>query len=113
MSDKPTIKAFLVKEKEAEASQNSVSSSPKLKNSQTWELIKKALTTSTLHRLGSIFDNESLPLQFIIGVLFSASAALCFYHIVNTIISFASNSVLTVSSINYEIPAEFPGRFSV
>jgi hypothetical protein len=71
--------------------------------------IKKALTTSTLHRLGSVFENESLPLKIILGMAFLASTGFCIYEIVKAIIAYASYANLTVGSIFYEVPAEFPG----
>jgi hypothetical protein len=79
-------------------------------NAQTLRYIKKALTTSTLHRLGSVFENDSLPLKIILGFVFLACTAICLYYIIITIIAFAEYSVLTVGSIVYEVPAEFPGK---
>jgi hypothetical protein len=74
--------------------------------------IHKALSSSTLHRLNSIFNNESLPLQIIIGVLFLTSALYCMHNIVIVFINYFQNNVLTVSSILSEIPDEFPCMFN-
>jgi hypothetical protein len=69
----------------------------------------KAITTSTLHRLGSIYELESRSLKLILSVLFLISTGYCVYEIVVNVIIYLQFSVLTTTSINYEIPAEFPG----
>jgi hypothetical protein len=71
--------------------------------------IKKALTTSTLHRLGSIFENESILLKIIIGLFFLTSTSICCYYVVKAIMTYAAYGNLTVGTTFYEIPAEFPG----
>jgi hypothetical protein len=81
--------------------------------SGTLTYIKRALTSSTLHRLGSVAQNESLLLQFILGAVFLTSASFCVFYIVKAILFYAQYHVLTVGMINYEIPAEFPSKFFV
>jgi hypothetical protein len=78
-------------------------------NTRTYKHIERAFTTSTLHRLGSVYENKSWPLKIILGVCFGTSVVYCTYQIIMTIINFAAYGVLTSSSVNYEIPAEFPG----
>jgi hypothetical protein len=80
---------------------------------RTYKHIERALTKSTLHRLGSIYENKSWPLRILIGACFLASMVYCTYQIILTVINFASYNVLTVSSVYYEIPAEFPGRIFI
>jgi hypothetical protein len=77
---------------------------------QAYKYIEKAITSSTLHRIGSVCYNESFFLRILLGVAFVASAVYCVYSIVMVSINYLQFSVLTVSSINYEIPAEFPGK---
>jgi hypothetical protein len=80
------------------------------KHTSAKEYIEKAITSSTVHRLGSIYSVESWPLRFFLGAFFLLSASYCMLQIVNTIKNFASFGVLTTTSYNYQIPAEFPGN---
>jgi hypothetical protein len=78
---------------------------------QTLKYVKKTLTTSTLHRLGSIFDNESLLGAIIMALFFLTSAGVCMYYCIQTIVYYAQMNVGTSGATYYETPAEFPGKF--
>jgi hypothetical protein len=80
------------------------------KHTRAKQYVDKAFTSSTVHRLGSIYSVDSWPLKIILGVFFLTSAGYCMYQIVNTIRAFSSFGVLTTTSYNNEIPAEFPGK---
>jgi hypothetical protein len=72
--------------------------------------IKIAFKKSILNRFGSACYNESYVLRIILGVVFLACTVYCVYSILMVTINYFHFSVLTVSSIKYEIPAEFPGK---
>ncbi len=72
--------------------------------------LDRAIKTTTVHRIGLIYQIESRFLKCTLGALFILSAGYCTYQIVNTIITFSEFDVLTTTSYIYEIPAEFPGN---
>jgi hypothetical protein len=75
----------------------------------TMKHVEDIIKGSTFHRLGAIYEAESLPLKIIIGTCFLACVGYCVYQIITTIIVFISYASLTSISVFYEIPAEFPG----
>jgi hypothetical protein len=70
--------------------------------------LSRAIRTTSIHRLGCIYELESKILKTILIFLFLLSASYCTYQILNTIIAYAVSGILTTTSYIYEIPAEFP-----
>jgi hypothetical protein len=77
---------------------------------KTLQLLQNALTHSTLHRLGRVFENESKIMQIMIGLFFLASTGCCVYYVIQTIIFLAEHNIVISLSIINETPSEFPGK---
>jgi hypothetical protein len=75
------------------------------------KVLERAVATSTVHRMGSIYSLKKpahIPLKIVLGLLFMGSISYCMYQIVSTTITFASYETITATSTFYEAPPEFP-----
>jgi hypothetical protein len=99
-----------LREREKQANQMMMNKIKSLSRARTFRHVENALTKSTLHRLGAIYESDSWLLRIILGLCFLACMSYCIDQIITTILAYALYGSLTSSSVYYEIPAEFPGN---